>query len=159
MDEKKVSPSRFHMGEPAEFGQRYTYWSHHDMAVMLAPGYFWDVRERLRAGDRIDITKIVDGRVRELQEMLVVYARGNEVEMRPIGQRIVVPQREEPQTESEPSEREVFADGTWTAEWGGPSHRWRVKDGAGTILVKGLDEREAKDIANGHVPLIQEQAA
>lgn len=89
----RALPCNLIMGEAVTFGQRFTYHSDHPIEVMLTEGYFLPVRSNINAGDFITLIRVESGRVREMQETVVVEVSANYIDIRTTQKRIVVPER------------------------------------------------------------------
>lgn len=157
MNEFRCKPGHLVMHEAVPYGQEYTYYSVDPMEAMLEPMYFVGEANRFRPGDAIKLLHV------EPDEKLFIpkqeaWCRITAASR--VGVEMVLLlgpldlETKAAEAAPEPSAPdEIYSDGNWKAEWGGPTHRWRVKDGDGEIIAKKLDEDAAKAIARGDTPL------
>lgn len=145
----KAKAGNLCMSDAVPFGQHWNYHADHSVAHMLAPGYFSALRHMLRPGDSLRLTRLENHRVREVLDCIVV-AVGDDVELFPRSDVIVVPLPEEPKPEPEVRETYVTADCEVKHKGRG---KWAViHPEKGEIAV--VDGKEAaEEIAKGNVPV------
>lgn len=83
--EYRAKPGNFCMAEAVPFGQRFNY--HGEIAVkdMLHPQFFLPLRTHFRAGDSIRLVQVVDDRVAEYSDAIVIQVTREGVEVRADG--------------------------------------------------------------------------
>ena len=158
MSEFRCFPQNLVMHEAVPVGQRYTYQGTVPLDEMMKPNFFIAERNRLRPGDVIMLVEMATRKgtmtpIRMAQVMVQGSDRETGVILKAYNGPIDFETIETPVEVSPPSEPEIYSDGQWAYEWGGPKHLWRVHDSRGSIVAKGLTKEEAIKIANGHVPV------
>lgn len=149
----RALPTQLCMAEAVPWGQRYNYHTRHPVEMVLDPQYFLPVRGQLRPGDEIRVCRVVDGRVRQLFDLLVVQATPD-LEMHMLGQIIEIPDRAPPPAPKVdlPDERYIGSNGR--VQWNVGKRMFDVFDGA-ALVHETADKAEAWRVAQGEQPLPQ----
>ncbi len=151
---QRIRPNDFCMADASPFQQHYEARTTHPLPLVACGEAFMDLRHNLRPGDEVAICQYDKADYRSARlvafcKIRVVKVEVASVEVTPPYDAFKVPSAEsEPEAEAEPDI--LYSDGSWQAEWGGPSHLWRVKNGAGDVVAKGLAKDGADLIAKGN---------
>lgn len=150
------------MHEAVVHGQPFTYHSPHSMETLLQPGYWIGLARRFQVGDTMLLVSLRqnggDSRVVSLATCIVsAVSRETGVELFPYIGPIEVPGEQADAPAPAPESRLLYATDGWSARFS-PRAGWRVQDGAGEVMIRGLDERQAKAVAGGHVGLSKDDA-
>lgn len=152
---KAYAPNLF-VGEPVQFGQRYTYVSDHDMGAMLGPGYFDPLRRRLCPGDTLRIVQVETPDVKSIDNRVLSYvdctvmAVGDTIDLAADKPPVKVPNTKAAPLPLKPktSERYVQGPAEVTPGRGG----YTVKVGK-EVVASGLEEMEALAVSRGDAPI------
>lgn len=156
----RVDLNELYLGEPVQFGQRYTYATTHPLEDVMGPGYFDAARFRLRPGDTIRATRLAsknreapDNHVLAFVD-LIVAANDKHVEVQAEGRLFRLPGRGKftpPKEEIlQPQEHYIEDDGAEVKE--GKGGKFEVELG-GKVVAKADDMDAALRIAAGEDPL------
>lgn len=151
-------PHHLTMGEPASFGQQYTYAIDHPMDAMLKPEYFNGARHRLRAGDTIRVIQLQaqnvadpSNRVLAFAGLLIVQASPDGVEFvvdRPV---VEIPTAKYQPQKAESPKKETYVSGeAEVKEIAGGKYRVMVGD---KKVGDFKDMQQALDVASGTAPI------
>lgn len=149
----RIKPADICMSDASPFQQHYEARTVHPLKQVAVDTAFTELRAMLRPGDEVSICQYDKADYRSARlvafcKVRVVHVGARSVEVTPPYGAFEVPA---PGSGAvvQPEADVLFSDGTWEAEWGGPTHLWRVKSGAGEILAKGLTKEGAERIASG----------
>lgn len=81
----RAKPHNLCMAESVPFGQQFNYFDDIPVKEAMNPEFFLSVRNQFRPGDRIRTMQVVDGRVREYADLIVVQTNRDGIETRPEG--------------------------------------------------------------------------
>lgn len=149
------------MHEAVVHGQPFTYHSPHAMETLLQPGYWVGLVRRFQVGDTILLVSLQqnggESRVVSLANCIVrTVSRETGVELFPYIGPVAVPVGQVAAPEPDPEQPAVlYATGDWSARFT-PRGGWRVHDGDNKVLIRGLEEAQAKAVAAGHVGLAKD---
>lgn len=128
------------------------YFTKHPREMVESTDYFLPVFNRLKRGDRIEITYDLGDQLIWVNYM-VIQSERKAVHIRIINEFQV---SVEPVKEPEPAPKrqpETYAPEGFEAKWAGRHDKWRVVDAKGNVIKKGLEKDEAFALAGGHKAL------
>lgn len=158
MSAHTFKPHHLTMGEPATFGQRYTYAIDHPIDAMLENSYFNGARHRLRAGDTIRVMQLQvqntadpDNRVLAFADLLITQASNDGVEFVVERPAVKVPRAKHRQPKKETQKKETYVSGEAEVK--------ELDDGTYRVMVGDepvadfKDMQQALDVASGSNPI------
>lgn len=135
---QKAHAQNVEFPSPLKFGTISSYFTDHPTEFVEEPDYFVHCQHLLNAGDEIRVSCTKPDGTWQKATFEVLISKPGEVLTEII-------------TEWRLGGL-VKAKRRLVAEWGGPNHKWRVKDGD-EIVLKGLERDQAEDIASGKAPI------
>lgn len=150
----RVRESQLIMHEPVPFAQCYTYHSSDALDAMLEPDYFVTVHLRLHPIDQLTLVQTLDEEPVAMAVALVTKSSREGVHLHPFIRETLAAPEAAPALDINATVR--YSDGHWAAKFTPGNKTWRVVDGAGQKLIKGLTETAAKAVGGGHVGLIEQ---
>ena len=149
----RIKPADICMADASPFQQHYEVRTVHPLKQVAVGAAFTGLRAMLRPGDELSICQYDRHSYRSARLVAFCKVRVVQVDARSVEVTAPYGGFEIPAAGSaavaQPQADVLYSDGTWEAEWGGPTHLWRVKSGAGEILAKGLTKEGAERIASG----------
>jgi hypothetical protein len=150
--------TRLCTGDNATFGIHWSYLTEHPLAATTSPDYFMSVRDRVSVGDLIRCASVRDGRVQETCELIVVQKHPYAVETITVREIMTVPPAIASEIELAPPPAERYIEGDGKAVWNIGRELYEIMLN-GQIVAAVRDKTLAWQIAQGEVPLPEQQAA
>lgn len=141
------------MAEAVPFGQKWTYHTDRPLDMVLSPDYFKAERYKLRVGDELRVCRIVEDRVREMVDLLIIENSDPVFEMVEVGERREFPdvrKRVSPVDHAPRGERYIGANGS--VRWNPGRKVHEVFEGD-KLVAASQDKDLAWEMARGSVPL------
>ncbi len=146
-------PTSLCRAEDGTYCQQHNYLTADPISVIKTHGYFTRVRDRLRVGDTILITRVLADRVCDRFELLVVKLPEREIEFRLLGEILSIPALAVEEPEPEPAEPQ-FVQGDCVTRWNPGRQLHQVIAAADGAVICGVrDKSFAEQIAQGSVPI------